>query len=125
MEYKSPRTVVDGSGSILRRVPQERHKPTFDAMVGDRRQMHSTSVWEISGIIGVLVALASLGTVCLLRPAVIVRFLQRRYQDSALFRLTLFSKYVFKSWYTVVVRVWGVVFWVFVLITLFGVLTSP
>jgi len=80
--------------------------------------------WEEWGFIGVLILLACLGTTCLISPAVIVRFLQRQYRDGSFFRMTLFSEAVFKPWYAVLVRYWGLVLWSFVILALIGLVSS-
>jgi len=61
----------------------------------------------------VLLALALLGGVCLLRPQMIVAFLQPRYHTSRLMRMTLFSTQIFKPWYPILVRCWGLLIWAF------------
>lgn len=80
--------------------------------------------WDELGLVVVLGILALLGGVCLLRPGVIVRFLQRRYDASRLFRMTLFSRMVFKSWYPLIVRLWGGLIWAFVTVAVFAFFES-
>jgi hypothetical protein len=82
------------------------------------------SGWDKAGLTIVLTLLTLLGGVCLMKPVVIVRFLQNKYHSSILFRMTLFSKAVFKPWYHVVVRCCGVFIWIFVMVSVIGFLAS-
>jgi hypothetical protein len=69
-------------------------------------------------------ALALLGSLCLLRPATIVTFLQNRYRVSRLARMTLFSNQVFKPWYPILVRFWGLLIWGFLMVTVLALAGS-
>jgi hypothetical protein len=72
----------------------------------------------------VFMALALLGSICLLRPATIVAFLQNRYRVSRLARMTLFSDQVFKPWYPILVRFWGLLIWGFLMVTVLALTGS-
>ena len=69
----------------------------------------------------ILILLASVGTVCLLRPQIIVRFLQGRYRKSRLARMQLFADQVFEPWYPILVRFWGLVIWGFLAAVIVGI----
>ena len=86
--------------------------------------LHTVSTPAVVGSVIVLILLAALATTCLIRPGVIVRFLQNRYDDSAWFRATLFSNTVFKPWYRHLVRFWGLFIWTFVVVALIGLTSS-
>jgi len=72
------------------------------------------------GAVTVLLLLALLGSVCLCNPASVVAFLKRRYAVSKMFRATLYSNAVFKPWYPMVVRFWGLLLWAFVIFSFVG-----
>ena len=71
----------------------------------------------------VFMALALLGSICLLRPATIVAFLQNRYRVSRLARMTLFSNQVFKPWYPILVR-FGLLIWGLLMVTVLALAGS-
>lgn len=72
------------------------------------------------GIVTVLLSLALVGSICLCNPARVIAFLQRRYELSKMFRATLYSNAIFKPWYPVVVRFYGLVIWAFVIFSFVG-----
>ncbi len=78
----------------------------------------SMSAWEWVGTATVLTIFSSTGTACLFWPATVQKFLQRRYHDSILFRMTLFSKWVFRPWYPILLRLCGLILWSLVLLEL-------
>jgi hypothetical protein len=70
---------------------------------------------EILVSVVVLLTVATVGTLCLIRPREIVNREQRLYQKSKFFRL---NPFLFRPWYPSYLRAMGIVAWAFVLLNL-------